>query len=338
MAPRKGGSRTAATDTVSAQASPMDTARQASLHVVGHDAEFATFRRAAASGRLHHAWLLTGPEGIGKAPLAFRMGRSLLNGEDPAAPATRQITAGSHPDLLAIGRTFDEKRQKFRSEIVADEIRPINAFMHRTAAEGGWRVVIIDTAEAMNRNAANALLKILEEPPPRAILLLTCATPGMLLPTIRSRVRTLPVSPLSPADIHTVLARVAPETPPEELARVTPLAQGSPGRALSLLADTGGAISAVAHEAVRGMTMSRILDVADAIGRSEAGFGLLFTLLGSALAQASRQAAEPGLARSVKLADAWERVMLIRRQTEQFNLDKQEAIIEALSAAGSAHI
>ncbi|NHO31021.1 DNA polymerase III subunit delta' [Acetobacter fallax] len=316
----------------------MDAARQASLHVAGHDTEFAEFRRAAASGRLHHAWLLTGPEGIGKAPLAFRMARFLLNAEDATSPVARQVTVGSHPDLLAIGRSFDEKRQKFRNEIVADEIRPINAFMHRTAAEGGWRVVIIDTAESMNRNAANALLKVLEEPPSRAILILTCATPGMLLPTIRSRVRSLPVGPLSEADVRAVLSRVASETSPDELTRVVPLSQGSPGRAMALLADTGGVIDAVAHEAVQGMTMARMLDVADAIGRSETGFGLFFTLLGSALVQASRNAVAPGLKRSVRMAEAWDQVATIRRQTEHFNLDKQEAIIEALSVAGDAGV
>ncbi|GBR11370.1 DNA polymerase III subunit delta' [Acetobacter oeni] len=337
MAPRKGGARSATTEPETTAVTPLDTARRASLDVIGHDIEFATFRRAAASGRLHHAWLLTGPEGIGKAPLAFRMARSLLNAEDPTTPAARQITAGSHPDLLAIGRTFDEKRQKFRNEIVADEIRPINAFMHRTAAEGGWRVVIIDTAEAMNRNAANALLKVLEEPPARAILLLTCATPGMLLPTIRSRVRSLPVAPLSNAEIHAVLTRTAPETSPEELARVVPLAQGSPGRAMTLLADTGGTIDAIAHEAIKGMTTARMLNVADAIGRSDTGFDLFFTLLGSAMVQTTRGIPPPDLSRSVKLAEAWEKVMTIRKQTEQFNLDKQEAMIEAMSVAGTAH-
>lgn len=314
--------------------SPLDAARQASLALVGHEAELAVFAKAFASGRLHHAWLLTGPEGIGKTALAFRMARILLNAQDGASQAGHLVTAGSHPDLLAVGRSFDEKRQRFRGEIVADEIRPINAFMHRTAAEGGWRVVIIDTAEAMNRNAANALLKILEEPPARAILILTSATPGALLPTIRSRVRKLSVLPLSETEMRRVLDRVAPEAEPQEIARVLPLAQGSPGRALTLLADKGGALEKLAHEALSGMPAGRTLDVAETLGRSgDTVFALFFGLLGNALANAARSAP---LARGAHLADVWHQIASLREQTERFNLDKQEAVIEALTLAATA--
>ncbi|WP_173568987.1 DNA polymerase III subunit delta' [Acetobacter conturbans] len=313
----------------------MENARRASLHVIGHDAAFHTFSDAIASGRLHHAWLLTGPEGIGKMPLAFRMGRKLLNAEDGASPAGRLVTAGSHPDLLAVGRAFDEKRQKFRGEIVADDIRPINGFMHRTAAEGGWRVVLIDTAEAMNRNAANALLKILEEPPARAILILTSATPGALLPTIRSRVRKMSIAPLSGADVRAVLRDNAPDAESSEIERVVPLSDGSPGRALSLLADKGGAIDRLVREAVSGMSIARILDAAETLSRGgETVFALFFTLLGSAIADEARSIAPTQIQRGVRLADAWRQVAEIRARTENFNLDKQEAIIEALTAAG----
>ncbi|MFT8719444.1 DNA polymerase III subunit delta' [Acetobacter sp.] len=315
----------------------MDEARRASLHVIGHNDAFRTFCDAIASGRLHHAWLLTGPEGIGKMPLAFRMGRRLLNAEDPNGSAGRLVTAGSHPDLLAVGRAFDEKRQRFRGEIVADDIRPINSFMHRTAAEGGWRVVLIDTAEAMNRNAANALLKILEEPPPRAILILTSAMPGALLPTIRSRVRKLAIAPLGESDVRAVLRQNVPDAEPSEIERVVPLAEGSPGRAMSLLADKNGAIGNIAREAVRGMPIGRILDAAETLARAgETGFALFFTLLGTALADAARTVAAQSTARGVRLAEAWQQIAEIRARAENFNLDKQEAIIEALTAAGEA--
>ncbi|AQS84774.1 DNA polymerase III subunit delta' [Acetobacter aceti] len=315
--------------------SPMDAARAASLHVVGHDAAFSAFDEAFASGRLHHAWLLTGPAGIGKLPLAFRMARRLLGAEDGQSSAGRLVSAGSHPDLLAVGRAFDEKKQKFRGEIVADDIRPINAFMHRTAAEGGWRVVIVDTAEAMNRNAANALLKILEEPPVRAILILTSATPGALLPTIRSRVRRLPVAPLREGDVRAVLRATVPDAEPGEIERVVPLAEGSPGRAIALLADKGGAIDTLVHEAVQGMSTGRILDAAETLSRAgEGGFGLFFTLLGSAIAEEARAESKDGLHIGVRLADAWREVAEIRSKTENFNLDRQEAIIEALTVAG----
>lgn len=316
----------------------MDQARLASLEVVGHDAAFRIFDAAIASGRLHHAWMLTGPEGIGKLPLAFRMARRLLGALDGRSQAGRLVTAGSHPDLLAVGRSFDEKRQRFRGEIVADEIRPVTGFMHRTAAEGGWRVVIIDTVEAMNRTAANALLKILEEPPSRAILILTSAMPGALLPTIRSRVRKLAVAPLTESEVSAVLHKVAPEAGPDELARVAPLAEGSPGRALSLLADQGGAIARLTREAVEGLLpLMRILEAAETLGRGgDAVFDLFFTLLGRALADAAKEAASRSLSRSVALADAWREISGLRTKTENFNLDRQEAVVEALTLAGQA--
>lgn len=315
---------------------PLDAARLASLHLVGHGAELAAFEAALASGRLHHAWLLTGSEGIGKAALAFRMARVLLNAVDGTSPAGHLVTAGTHPDLLAVGRGFDEKRQRLRGEIVADEIRPIGAFMHRTAAEGGWRVVIIDTAETMNRNAANALLKILEEPPPRALLLLTSATPGLLLPTIRSRVRKLPVLPLTDEEVRTVLRQRAPDTSTGEIERVVALAEGSPGRAMALLADRDGALAAVAAEAVAGMPMQRQMEVAAEIARVEAAFGLFFGLLASALADVAKKSASRELGRAKKLVDSWEQVRRIERETLRFNLDRQEAVIEALAVAGQS--
>lgn len=315
---------------------PMQAAREASLHLVGHDAELETFRQAATSGRLHHAWMLTGPEGTGKAPLAFRLARFLLNAEDPDSPAGRQVTAGSHPDLLAIGRSFDEKRQKLRGEIVADEIRPVGSFLHRTAAKGGWRVVVIDTAEAMNRNAANALLKVLEEPPAGAILLLTSAMPGRLLPTIRSRVRTLPVAPLSEADIRAVLTRVDPGVPYAETERVVPLAEGSPGRALMLLGDKGGRLAECAREALHGMTAARMLAVAELAGSGEQSFQLFFMLLSSTLAEAARKAGASDLTAAARLADRRAQVCQTERNATRFNLDKQEAVIEAISILSGA--
>ncbi|WP_086643338.1 DNA polymerase III subunit delta' [Acetobacter sp. DsW_063] len=332
-APRGSRSKTAsAAAPIATEERPLDKARRASMSLTGHQASLAAFRNAFATGRLHHAWLLTGPEGIGKAALAFRMARILLNGEDEASSAGRQVTAGSHPDLLAIGRSYDEKKQRFRGEIVADEIRPIGAFLHRTAAEGGWRVVLVDNVDTMNRNAANALLKVLEEPPNRAILLLTCATPGRLLPTIRSRCRTLTVPPLDDASVRAVLMLEASDAEPSEIERVLPLAQGSPGRAIALLADKGGALAGVAQEALAGMSVARMLDVAEGISRSDVGFPLFFTLLANALASATRRAGR--LEESAALAERWTNVGRIRSETERFNLDKQEAVIEALSVAG----
>src|SRR5271165_3045369 len=166
--------------------------------LLGHEAAEATLAAALHSGRLHHAWLLTGPAGIGKATLAFRFARRLLAGHggeglqlDSTHPVFRRVAVGAHADLLTVERAFDPKRKRQRTEIVVDDVRRIGGFLHLTPAEGGWRVVVVDGADELNRNAANALLKVLEEPPPRALLLLTAAAPGRLPATIRSRTRRL---------------------------------------------------------------------------------------------------------------------------------------------------
>ncbi|GBR59207.1 DNA polymerase III subunit delta' [Acetobacter senegalensis DSM 18889] len=307
--------------------------RLASLQLCGHQAALQAFRQAMQGGRLPHAWLITGPPGIGKATFAFRLARILLGGEDELSPAGRRVSAATHADLLVVARGFDEKRQKYRSEIVADDVRPINSFLRRTAAEGGWRVVIVDGAEYMNRSAANAVLKILEEPPPATVLLLTCSAPGRLLPTIRSRCRKLELAPLDAADMSAVLRAQAPEASDTEIQRVMAEAHGAPGRALALLADKGGEIASLVHEVVQGITPLRSYEVAETILRRDYGFSLFFSLLSDTLQIQARQAARQGNPQCVALANAWEATMRKHAETERFNLDKQEALLEAMTIA-----
>src|SRR4051794_21170102 len=215
----------------------------------GHEEAERTFEGAIAGGRLHHAWLITGKEGIGKATLAYRLARRLLTQQgdpnDPGNPAFRRVAKATHADLLTVEREWDEKRKRHRTEIVVDDARDIAGFLRLTPAEGGWRVVVVDGAEHLNRNAANALLKVLEEPPARAILLLTCAAPGRLLPTIRSRCRRMPLRPLGPADMGLVLAKMLPG---EDAANLVGIAGGSPGRAMLLAAEGGIALAGLAEE------------------------------------------------------------------------------------------
>src|SRR5271169_1750093 len=186
--------------------------------LLGHEAAEATLLEAMRSGRMHHAWLITGPDGVGKATLAFRFARRLLAGMpdgdtlalDPAHPVFRRVAAGSHADLLTVERAYDDKRKRMRTQIAVDDVRRISSFMSLTPAEGGWRVVVVDGAEELNQASANALLKILEEPPRRAILLLVCGAPGRLLPTIRSRCRRLRLDPLGPGAMERLLAAYLP--------------------------------------------------------------------------------------------------------------------------------
>jgi DNA polymerase-3 subunit delta' len=149
------------------------------------------------------------------------------------------VAAGGHADLLTVERGLDPRRRRLRSEIVVDDAREIAAFLRLTPAEGGWRVVVVDSADEMNRNAANALLKILEEPPRRALLLLLAHSPGRLLPTIRSRCRRLPVAPLPAATVGALIARYRPDLDEKQRVALTALSAGSIGRALDLAASGG---------------------------------------------------------------------------------------------------
>ena len=149
----------------------------------GHSAAETAFRDGIASGRLHHAWLMAGPRGIGKATLAWRFARFLLCGQQQGglfgggaaagldvsadAPGRSLVDARSHPDLFHLRRTLNPDTGRMRAEIAVDDVRDLGAFMHMTPAMGQWRVALVDSADEMNRNSANAVLKILEEPPPR---------------------------------------------------------------------------------------------------------------------------------------------------------------------------
>ncbi|WP_410216958.1 DNA polymerase III subunit delta' [Paracoccus sp. (in: a-proteobacteria)] len=214
-----------------------------STRVIGQDAAIATFTEAALGQRLHHAWLLTGPRGVGKATLAWAIARWLLSGSrhtdlsvDPSAPELRRISALSESRLQLIRRPWDDKTGRLRAEITVDEIRRLLSFFHLSAAEGGRRVAIIDAADDMNVAAANALLKVLEEPPADALILMIAHQPAGLLPTIRSRCRTLRLAPLKPRPMAGILADMGIDQDAEALAA---LSDGSVGEALRLAGQGG---------------------------------------------------------------------------------------------------
>jgi DNA polymerase-3 subunit delta' len=234
-------------------------APRANPDLVGHAEAERELERLYRAGRLPHAILLAGPRGIGKATLAFRFARFLLaQGEaasadrlfggplepsglaiDPQSGVFRRVAAGGHADLLTVERAWDPRRKRLRGEILVEDTREIAAFFRLTAAEEGWRIVIVDGAEEMNRNAANAVLKILEEPPDRALLLLVSHNPGRLLPTIRSRCRRFDLAPLIVTLAAELLRCHRSELAPAEASGLAALSGGSIGRALEL-ADAGG--------------------------------------------------------------------------------------------------
>ncbi|MBM2577524.1 DNA polymerase III subunit delta' [Jannaschia sp. Os4] len=208
--------------------------------VVGHDRAEAAFLDAWNSGRLHHGWLLTGPRGVGKATLAWRMARFLLT--DPPRPAETLDPPGGHPalariealaepSLLLLRRPYDAKTKRLKTVITGEEARRLGPFLGLSAGAGDRRVVIIDAADEMNPTAANAILKLLEEPPRAVTLLLVSHQPARLLPTIRSRCRVLRLDPLSPPDLERAALAAGLEPPGAGLAE---LAGGSVGGAASL--------------------------------------------------------------------------------------------------------
>jgi DNA polymerase-3 subunit delta' len=248
----------------------------ARARIIGRTALEAQLRAQISAGAISNGWIIAGPKGAGKATLAYRMARAILDfaaltrGESldmsDQARTFRQIAARGHPDLFVAARLFDDKNDRYATEITVETIRELSAFLNKTAAGGGWRVAIVDCADDLNRNAANALLKSLEEPPQKAALFLLANEPGRLLATIRSRCRRIDLRPLEEADLLTLLkSELGLEGPRARL--IATAAKGRPGQALSLAAGDGAEAISLAQEFLE----------ATAAGRDGAGFASRFS-------------------------------------------------------------
>ncbi|RFC66235.1 DNA polymerase III subunit delta' [Fulvimarina endophytica] len=315
---------------------------KARMTLVGQDAAFDAFESSRETGRLHHAWLLQGPRGVGKASAAFAFSRLLLGAKaersgdgiafDGQDPVCRQIATDAHPGLIHITRAAQDKGTGFRGQITVDEVRRLARFFHATGNRNSYRIAIIDPADDMNRNAANALLKLLEEPPSRTVFFIVNHAPGRLLPTIRSRCRFLRFESLQPHDLLTAMRNAKPNAVPEDATLLVEKAEGSVRRALQI-AEYGGVeilntlIPLLSADRPEWNAMGSIADQLSMRGR-EASYDLAIEAITSSIAKASENAVGEGaFAKAAELSLLWQNEKSRIVEAMAYNLDRKQVLL-----------
>jgi DNA polymerase-3 subunit delta' len=301
------------------------------------DAQAAAFEHALAIGRLHHAWLLSGPEGLGKASFAYRAARRLLGakpapafgglGSDPDDKVFRLIASQSHPDLLVLERGGEGSRKV----IPVDEARRLPEFFSKAPALGPYRVAIIDAVDDFNANGANAVLKTLEEPSGRGVLFLISHAAGRLLPTIRSRCRTLTFRPWPASAIAEIAAAAGLD--PSQAERIAALADGSPGRAAAVTGSDALMLDVLAHRLANdpgSVERSLLIAMAESFRGGEGASR--FAMMGERLAAAARARALAGgpAEASARWSALWDRLTRLAPSVEGVNLDRGDAFWTAV--------
>jgi DNA polymerase-3 subunit delta' len=317
----------------------------------GHSDAEQTLLQAYRSGRFPHAWLIGGPPGIGKATLAYRVARFVLAHPDPRAPGVQQVTSlavdPSHPvarrvatqahgDLLVLERTLNEQTGKLYTAIRVDDVRRTVSFFGSTAGEGGWRIAIVDAIDDLQREGANALLKVLEDPPQRSLLLLVSNAPGRELPTIRSRCRRLLLRPLAIEDVALALSEATGKDAAEpDVRQASEAAEGSVGRALALL---DGSVLALRQRVLELFAQlpnpnPRALHaLGEAIGGTdpkplETFMDLVNGWLSARLSEGSRTKSQ-----MAHIAETWEKVNRAAREAETYNLERKPLVFSVFGA------
>jgi DNA polymerase-3 subunit delta' len=307
----------------------------------GHDSAVAAFRAGMDSGRLHHAWLLAGPKGIGKALFADKAAlRLLADAAGPASgaagldvpddhPTARLVAAGSHPDLMRLERLAKEGGTELARSIAVDQVRSLQRLFATTPSMSRWRAVVIDSVDDLEPGGANALLKNLEEPPPDTVFLLVSHAPERLLPTIRSRCRLLRLSRLDDDAMASALAAALPDSGPGEIAALVAAGEGAPGRAIAWrgldLAELDAELDSLVREGdpvnARRAALAQGLALKSAQPRYEA----FLARAPGRIAAAARQR------RGAALADAlglWERASALAGSAQRLSLDPQATVFE----------
>jgi len=302
--------------------------------VIGHADAMSSWRKSLSAGRHHHAWLLQGVRGVGKARLALQFAANLLDQSLPAGAASpdtstgRLMLAGSHPDFRLLRRTPDEKG-KLRKDIPIDDVRELISFLSLGAGLDGWRVAIIDALDELNRNGLNALLKTLEEPPRQTVLLLISHGEAPMLATIRSRCRVLRIHPLSEADTTTVLTRNGVHA--GQIDTLVQLAPGRPGRALSLSGPDTQEAAETVRTALRSLPapgaeqLSAILSKA---GSSDSAFRTAMHVIVTSIQKRALREADPVSAAG--WADLALRIARVEHEALDLSMDRGQTILSTL--------
>jgi len=313
---------------------------------------------AYRSGRIPHAWLIGGPQGIGKATLAYRMARFVLSHRDPAsaevqraetlwidpnAAVARQVASGAHGGLLTLERTANDKGV-LRTVITVDETRETITFFGSTAAAEGWRVCIVDTVDELNPNAANALLKILEEPPQRSLFLLVSHAPARVLATIQSRCRKVRLRALDVAEVvQAAAAATGIVSSDPALNEAAEASEGSVGRALTLMG--GDSLKLIERTAallanLPGLDPRGLHALADALGTSDrAALAAFVDSVERWVSERLRHDAsrpDASLPRLARLAEVWEKISRAARDTESYNLERRPLVFSVFGMLAEA--
>jgi DNA polymerase III subunit delta' len=326
---------------------PRETTR-----LYGQSSAEAAFLDGVRSGRLHHAWLIGGPQGIGKATLAYRIARFMLATRDPSALAAMPdaiaagqatghaalVTSQGHPDFSVIDRRPDEKG-KTPATIPIERVQDLIAFFRSTAAFGGWRVAIVDSIDEMNRNSTNALLKVLEEPPARSLFLIIAHQPGQVLPTIRSRCRRLMLPTLTSENVVRALADALdrPSDDPELVAAAA-MSGGSVASAFALIEPDAMAVRGLADRLagrLPALDWGALHDLGERVERKKQYMPLVIEAVRAHLSARLDDASAP-LASLARVAEVWDKVGQSAREAQAYNLDRKPLVFQTFTMAAEA--
>ncbi len=330
---------------------------RATADLFGHAGAEAAFLAAYRGARVPHAFLIVGPKGIGKATLAYRIARFVLAHPDPATtvvqkakslavdandPVARRIAAQGQGDFLVLERTANEKCV-LRQQIAVDDVRRTVSFFGSTAGEGGWRIAIVDAVDELNRSSANALLKVLEEPPERALLLLVGHSAARVLPTLRSRCRVITLRPLAEPDVAAAVAAASGMAADDPQVRAAAAAaEGSVARALALIDEDALALRQRALDLLDrlpALDPNSLHALGDALAGTDpqplASFiDTVNAWLSQRLDREGRERAEIG--RLSRLAEVWERINAAARDAAEYNLERKPLVFNVFGLLAEA--